>query len=79
MRLTMNTHLKVVLSALGLAAMLASPALAQTQRYHRAPVVTQSYGAGETYTVTPGQTPMSNGHWTAGNNLNPDFQLGGGF
>jgi hypothetical protein len=36
MRLNMTTNLKMILSALGVAAMLASPAMAKTERHHHA-------------------------------------------
>ncbi len=76
----MKSNLKVILSAVGVVALLASPALAKTRHHHvaspyavqqipydaRASVV-EPYAASLPERALP---PISN-------NLNPDFQLGG--
>jgi len=76
----MRTNLKVILSAVGVAALLASPAMAKTMRHHRAAPSTvyipsdargsvAPYVAAEGGPYTPsGRTPL--------HGLNPDFQNG---
>jgi hypothetical protein len=81
MRLTMKSNLKVILSAVGVAALLASPAMAQTKhvRHHTRAQVTVPYDAYDS--VAPYQAPAivrPNANFNRrDNNLNPDFQLGG--
>ena len=79
MRLSMRTNLKVILSAAGVAALLASPAMAKTVRHQPAAPFTVyapsnahgfvgpfGYGAGESGAYTP-SAPFTRG-------LNRDFQ-----
>jgi len=78
----MKTNLKVILSAVGVAALLASPAMAKTARHHHAApsavyipsdasgfVVPYGYGAYEAGPYTPSRPTQPRG-------LNRDFQSG---
>ena len=76
----MNTNLKVILSAVGVAAMLASPAMAKTVRHHHAAPSTiyipsdargsvAPYGGSESGPYTPSIPTPRHG-------VNPDFQDG---
>jgi hypothetical protein len=78
----MKTNLKVILSAVGVAVTLASPAMAKTVRQHHAAPSTVyipsdargsivPYGASEGGTYTPSSSSPLHG-------LSPDFQGGGG-
>jgi hypothetical protein len=84
MRLNMTSNLKVMLSALGVAALLASPAMAKSHaRIHRAaPSIVnvpydarasvQTYASAPLVTVYAADRPVQP-HRYGG--LNPDFQL----
>jgi len=77
----MNTNMKVMLSALGVAALLASPAMARTVPQHRSVAPSAAYvpydarasvapyGTFEGGPYTPSQPGPRHG-------LNPDFQSG---
>ena len=78
----MRTNLKVILSAVGVAALLASPAMAKTVRHHhatpstvyipndaRGSVAPYGYGSFEGGPYTPSIPTPARG-------LNPDFQDG---
>jgi hypothetical protein len=80
-RLNMTSNLKIVLSAVGVAALLASPALAKTVRHHQAPSLV-SVPADARASIAPSAAPAvtpyaadvkTQVHPT--NGLNPDFQL----
>jgi hypothetical protein len=65
----MRTNLKVILSAVGVAALLASPAMAKTVRHQQAaPSTSYGYRANEGGAYTP-SAPATRG-------LNRDFQDG---
>jgi hypothetical protein len=73
----MRTNLKVILSAVSVAALLASPAMAKTERHHAAPstvyIPSDAHGS-----VAPGANvgPYSPDARTPTHGLNPDFQDG---
>jgi hypothetical protein len=69
----MTSNLKVILSAVGVAALLASPALAKT-RHAPAPVQTETRAPATHAPVTPYAADVS-GRTSHG--LNPDFQISG--
>ena len=82
MRLNMRTNLKMILSAVGVAALLASPAVAKTVRHHhvrpsavyipndaRGSVAPYGHGSFEGGPYTPSIPTPAHG-------LNPDFQDG---
>jgi hypothetical protein len=77
----MTSNLKVILSAVGVAALVASPAMAKShvRTHHVAPVYGQVYTAppyAERQLVTPyGASLPERGHEMPGQA--PDFQLGG--
>lgn len=75
--MTLNT--KIILSAVGVAALLASPAMAKTQHTHAAPssvaADTHTYAAPTGAVQTPYAPDVPVPAHTKG--LNPDFQLGG--
>ena len=84
----MNTNLKVLLSAVGVAALLASPAFAKPQhaRHHALTNVPADAQASTTYApsdshvviVSPySASTKSPAHDPSDSNFNPDFQLGG--
>lgn len=78
----MRTNLKVVLSAVGVVALLASPAMAKTMRPHHAARSTVYIPSEARGSVTP-FTPAEGGPYTPSgptplHGLNPDFQGGGG-
>jgi hypothetical protein len=68
------TSMKVILSAVGVAALLASPALAKTARHTRAPAQTETRAPAPPAAVTPYAADVS-GRTSHG--LNPDFQNSG--
>jgi hypothetical protein len=79
----MRTNLKVILSAVGVAALLASPAMAKTVRHHSAPVDSYGYAAVNSFggsfgagwgSVTFG--PYTPNMPTPAHGLNRDFQDG---
>lgn len=79
----MTSNLKIILSAVGVAALLASPAMAKTERHHQSAASTANFPADAHASVSPYAPavtvyspnvkvqPHSNG------TLNSDFQLGG--
>jgi len=77
----MTSNLKIILSAVGVAALLASPALAKTERHHHAapsatfPADAHGSAAYATTVVTPYAPDVRIPAQTNGV-LNPDFQLG---
>jgi hypothetical protein len=78
----MTSNLKVILSAVGVAALVASPALAKSRTNQVAPASVPVYGQAAVTPNAPHQlvTPYApdvpqRPHETAGEN--PDFQLGG--
>jgi hypothetical protein len=75
----MNTSLKIILSAVGVAAMLASPAMAKSHaRTHYAPRALSNIPYDARGSVEPYRGPVWQVQpWTS-NELNGDFQLGGG-
>jgi hypothetical protein len=69
------TNMKVIVSAVGVAALLVSPALAKTQRHATAaPVQTETRAPAPHAAVTPYAADLS-GRTSHG--LNPDFQNSG--
>jgi hypothetical protein len=74
----MRTNLKVILSAVSVAALLASPAMAKTERHHAAPstvyIPSDARGSVAPYGATVG--PYSPDAPTPTHGLNPDFQDG---
>jgi hypothetical protein len=83
----MKSNMKVILSAVGVVALLASPALAKShERHHHhaapslanIPADAQASVGGPAFVVSPysaeTRTPV---YAPRNNNLNPDFQLGG--
>jgi hypothetical protein len=78
MRLNMSTNLKVILSALGVAALLVSPVMAKTDRHHHAGP-SDVRGAVVPEGAAPG--PYTSGPYTPGvpsttHGINGDFQNG---
>jgi len=80
----MTSNLKTVLSAVGVAALLASPALAKTERHHQAVrslvnVPADARASASTYnpTVVTPYSPDVKVQLHSNGTLNPDFQLGG--
>jgi len=72
----MTSNLKVILSAVGVAALLASPAMAKTQRHlHIAPADAHASANPNTPAVTV-YSPDVKVQAYPTNGLNPDFQLG---
>ena len=77
----MTSNLKIILSAVSVAALLASPALAKTER-HQAPSSLSSVPADVRASVTPyapSVTPYAPDLKVQANptsSINPDFQLG---
>jgi len=78
----MTSNLKIILSAVGVAALLASPAMAKTQRHQQATPSLVNVPADARASVTPYATPAVTpyspdvkvqAHPTS--SLNPDFQL----
>ena len=83
----MNTNLKIILSAVGVAALLASPAMAKSRTHsqHIAHVLSSvpadanaSANGSNVLIVSPyaASTPVQNRNLQE-SNFNPDFQLGG--
>jgi hypothetical protein len=71
----MTLNLKVILSAVGVAALLASPALAKTRHAPAtAPVQTETRAPAPHAAVTPYAADVSG---RTVNGLNPDFQISG--
>jgi hypothetical protein len=68
------TNMKVILSAVGAAALLVSPALAKTQRPAPSPAQAETRAPAPTTVVSPYGAGVS-GRTTHG--LNPDFQNSG--
>jgi hypothetical protein len=70
----MTSNMKVILSAVGVAALLASPALAKTQRHAPAPVQTETRAPASQSVVAPyaADMPVS---VNKANGLNHDFQI----
>lgn len=78
----MRTNLKMVLSAAGVAALLASPAMAKTVRPHHAArsvvyIPSEARGAVTPYSPAEGG-PYTPSGFTPLHGFNPDFQGGGG-
>ncbi len=77
----MRTNLKVILSAVGVAVLLASPAMAKTVRHHHAAPSTTVYipsdarGSVAPYVAAEGGPYTPSGR-TPLHGLNPDFQNG---
>jgi hypothetical protein len=83
MRLNMTTNLKVILSAAGVAMILASPAMAKTVRHHHAAPSTVYIPSDARGSVVPYGAKEGGGPYTPSgasplHGLSPDFQGGGG-
>jgi hypothetical protein len=79
----MTSNLKAILSAVGVAALIASPAMAKTKRQHQtAPsmISVPADAQASVNSLTPFVTPYSANlkvHANLATSVNPDFQLGG--
>jgi hypothetical protein len=72
----MTSNLKTILSAVGVAALLASPAMAKPERHHQAaPVDAHALASPYAPAVTPYAPDLKLPAHLNGS-LNPDFQLG---
>ena len=76
----MTPNLKAVLSAVGVAALLASPAMAKTQHHQQSGINVPVDAQGSVHSNAPFVTPYSADLKVQANStssVNPDFQLGG--
>jgi hypothetical protein len=73
--MNMTSNVKLILSAVGAAALLASPALAKPQRHTPAPVQAETRAPASQPVVVPYAADAPVSPYKANNGLNHDFQM----